>query len=288
MISNEIRKKIRQIQIKTRRALSGALIGDYTTARKGSGFEFDQIRPYEPGDDVRFIDWKGSARSNKLLFKQYLEERNRNIIICADVSSSSMFSSSDQLKMDIIGQIAAVIGVVSEYGKDRTSLVLFSDKIEKFIAPGVGSSHLQQIINSIFNFKLEKNVSTDINVVLERIFKLHLENSVIFLISDFITEKSFEKNLKILSKKSDIIAIRCLDLMEKKFPAVGILNLVDLETGKKLTLKSSDKSISNIQKSFIEEQNKILKKGKVDILDLDLKIDFIPILVKFFKKRLMY
>jgi uncharacterized protein (DUF58 family) len=287
MISSEVRKKIRQIQIKTKRVLNGLMVGDYTTAQKGSGFEFDQIRPYEQGDDVRFIDWKSSARSSKLLFKQYLEERNRNLIICLDVSSSSLFSSTDTLKIDLIGQIAAAIGVIGEYGKDRISLILFSDKVEKFIAPGVGSCHLQKIINSIFNYQIKDGDKTDLNVVLEHIFKLRLDNSVVFLISDFITEKTFERNLKIVSQKADVIAIRCLDLIEKKIPNLGILNLVDLETGAHLTLKS-DVRVEKLQAQFIERQNKILKRGKIDLLDLDLNMDFISILVKFFKKRLMY
>lgn len=288
MISSEVRKKIKQIQIKTKRVLNGLLVGDYSTARKGSGFEFDQIRPYEQGDDVRFIDWKGSARSNKLLFKQYLEDRNRNLVICLDVSSSLLFSSVKSSKIEILAQIAAILGVVGESSKDRISLMLFSDKVEKFIDFGVGSVHLQKIINTIFEFKIEKNVSTDINAALQHIIKFNLNNSIIFLVSDFISDKSFEKNLKIVSQRSDLVAVRCLDKVEKKLPNVGILNLVDLEDGSNLTLKTDSNYLNKIQKSFIDEQNKILKKARIDILDLDVKADFVPEVVKFFKRRLMY
>ena len=287
MISKEIRKKIKQIQLRTIRVLSGTLIGDYSSAKKGSGFEFDQIRAYEPGDDVRFIDWKSSAKSGKLLFKQYLEERNRNIIICLDVSSSSMFSSNENKKIDILNQVAAVLAIVSEFGKDRVSLVLFSDKIEQFVPPGVGSSHLQKLINTIFSFETKKNSKTDVNVALEHIFKMHFDNSIVFILSDFISENSFEKNLKIVGRNSDVIAIRCLDLIEKEFPNFGILNLVDLETGKELILKTSNK-VKKLQHEFIDNQNRIFKKSRTDILDLDINLDFVPMIVKFFRKRLMY
>src|SRR5579862_8407903 len=143
MLSPEIIKKIRQIEIATRRLLTGSLVGDSRSAVKGEGFEFDQIRDYQMGDDVRAIDWNSSARMDKLLVKQYIQERNRTVILAVDVSASTLFSSDDALKSDIIAQLASVLALVADYGKDTVSLLLFSDEIELFIPAGRGRQHVR-------------------------------------------------------------------------------------------------------------------------------------------------
>src|SRR5665647_3240289 len=146
MISSEILKKIKQIEIYTQRLLTGSLVGDSRSAIKGQGLEFDQLREYQMGDDVRFIDWSSSARMDKLLVKQYIEERNRTVLLAVDVSASTFFSSDQELKNESMAQIASVLALVADYGKDHVGLILFSDEIEEFVPPSAGRMHVRLIM----------------------------------------------------------------------------------------------------------------------------------------------
>lgn len=179
MLSPEIITKIRQIEIHTRRLLSGMMVGDFNSAKKGSGFEFDQIRDYHMGDDVRFIDWKSTARSNKLLVKQYIEERNRTVVIVVDVSSSSLFSSVGAMKYDVMSHVAAVLALVADYGKDHASLVLFSDDVELVIPPRSGRKHIHTIMKHLFSLRVEHK-KTNLGAVLKYLAGLPSKDAVVF------------------------------------------------------------------------------------------------------------
>ncbi len=287
MLKEEIKKKIKLIQIHTRKVLSGNLIGDYTTAIKGTGTEFDQIREYQQGDDVRFIDWKSSARSGKLLVKQYFEERDRAIIIVVDASASLFFSSNSEFKYEISSQIASVLAIAGYYSKDKVGLVLFNDQVIKFIPPKLGYSHSYHIMETLFGVE-QNNNSTDIKIALEFVSKNIKKKSIVFLISDFITDKDFQKSLKIVSNNFDLIAIRCIDNLEKKLPESVFLNLKDIESGKESTVNMNHYSNLILAKR-VDDQNKLFKKNKIDFIDINVRNkNFVNDIVLFFKNRMVF
>ena len=164
MISPEILKKIKEIELRTRRVMNGTLVGGHVTKQKGSGFEFDQIRAYSYGDDIRFMDWNSSARSGKLLVRQYLDEKNRTIMLCLDVSASTFFASTQDRASDIMQQVTAVLAFACEAGQDNVGLILFSDVIEKFIPPSRGHKHTMYLMETIFSFQ-PQHKKTDMNVL---------------------------------------------------------------------------------------------------------------------------
>ncbi len=289
MISPEIRKKIRHIQIYTRRLLSGSLVGDSRSALKGTGFEFDQIREYQLGDDIRFIDWKASARMNKVLVKQYIEERSRIVFLVVDVSRSSLFGSSDNSKQDVIAQIASVLALVSEYGKDHVGLILFSDEVELYIPPNRGSYHVHNIMQQMFSWQSKKK-STKITSAFKHLLQLKKKNAVVFLISDFIDEQ-LDEYLVQVSKMYDLVAVRCLDKNEKVLPAVGFLTVQDIETGDyiELDMRKKNNMVDTFLNQRVENQNKLLKKYGIDLLEVSpSKRDFICDVIRFFRKRMQY
>ncbi|KKP35723.1 MAG: hypothetical protein UR26_C0002G0023 [candidate division TM6 bacterium GW2011_GWF2_32_72] len=291
MLSKDILKKIKQIEIKTRRLLSGTLIGDYSSAVKGSGFEFDQIRDYLQGDDVRFIDWKASARANKILVRQYLEERNRNVILAVDVSSSCFFSSSEETKFDVMAQIASVLALVADYGKDGVSLILFADKIELYLPPKRGRAYVHQIMERLFETN-DNNSKSNLNEVLKHIASMNRRDSLVFLISDFISsEDDFEKNLKVVAKQYDTVAIRCLDKNECKLPQFGLLRLQDCSTQESVEIQNNAmiSPLNAVLNERIKHQNELFKKCGVDLLDILCQDKhFISNVIQFFRKRMRY
>lgn len=288
MISEEIKKKISSIKIRTRQAMSGTMVGDYSTAVKGSGMEFNQLDEYQEDDDIRFVDWNSSARAGKLLVRQYLEERNRTIILAVDVSASAFCSSSENLKYDAIAQVSAILALVSDYGKDNVGLLLFSDAIHEFIAPGRGQLHVTAILQKIFSQK-NFDSSTKLSEALIFIGKNVKRGSLVFLISDFIDEASFEKQLQIVAKRVSLVAVRCLDINEVVFPNVGLIDIQDIESGKKMQLDSSNAlTIQKYLEERVSSQNRLFRKCKVEVLEIKNNQNYISSVIKFFKRRMLY
>ena len=286
MISREYLKKIKHIEIYTRRLLSGAMVGDSRSQVKGSGLEFDQIREYQFGDDVRFIDWNASSRMNKVLVKQYIEERNRTILLAVDVSASNFFSSTDRLKHDFIAEIASVLALVASYGKDNVGLILFTDQIEAVVPVGAGSNHVRLIMEKLFTYKPERK-KTDVNVALEYAAKMKRNDAILFVISDFITEK-FEKNLARVAAIYDVVAIRCLDKNENHIPNVGFLTIQDVETGQQATIDTRQKTVNQYLSKRIEEQERLFAKCGIDHLEIVNNKPFAGDLIRFFRRRMRY
>jgi len=286
-ISTELLKKIKHIEIYTRRLLKGMLAGDHIVAQKGFGLEFDQIREYQPGDDVRFIDWKSTARAGKVLVKQYNQERSRVIWLLVDVSSSVQFASGSSSKHDVIAQIASVLSIVSDLGKDLVGLVLFSDKVEYCLPPKRGRSHVREIMKQVFAFK-PSNSKTNLQAVCNYLFKRRSKEAIVFLISDFIDE-GYEKVFPFLTAGFDLIAVRCLDDVERNFPVIGGLCIEDIETGELCELDvQSQKDLSTIFSAHIALQSKTFKKYGIDCLDINPTQPFVGSLIRFFRKRLMF
>lgn len=288
MVSKDILKRIRQIEIHTKRLLRGSLVGQSSSAVKGSGFEFDQIREYQQGDDVRFIDWKSSARMDKLMMRQYIEERSRCIVLAVDISASANFGSTEVDKKRVMHEVAAVLALAGDMAKDRVALLLFSDQVELFIPPGTGQKHVRYILEQLFSYNA-KHKQTSMRAVLEYVAKFTLKDAVVFLVSDFISP-SFEKALSIVAKKYEIIAVRCLDKNELNLPQVGFLPMVDIETGAMETINLNAKkteAATYCQKRLFE-QNRMFNTYGIDLLDVKSGQPYIKDMVRFFKMRMLY
>lgn len=288
-VSEDILRKIRQIQIYTRRLLSGSLVGDTRSALKGTGFEFDQIREYQQGDDIRFIDWRASARANKLLVKQFIEERSRTIFLAVDISASSFFSSTSQLRHDILAQVASALALVAEFGKDKVALILFSDRIETYIPPGSGKFHVHTIMQTLFGAEL-RHKKTNIAVALEQLAQFKRKDAVVFMLSDFI-DTNFEKQLGLVAAMYDFIAVRYLDKNEHAVPTIGFVDVEDIETGHIYTVDMRKKGAHYINEYLatrITEQDNLFTKYGVDVLDLVNDKHIIGDIIKFFRRRMRY
>jgi uncharacterized protein (DUF58 family) len=289
MISPENLQKIRQIEIQTRRLLTGSLVGDARSCLKGSGFEFDQIREYQQGDDVRFIDWRSSARMNKLLVKECIEERNRTVMLAVDCSASEQFTSGEQLKADQVAQIAGVLTLVATYGSDNISLILFSDKVECFIPPARGWHHTHAILEKLFTYK-PKSKQTSISCALEYAAKQKRKDALLFIISDFI-DTGFNQSLSIVSRMYDTVAISCADPLEQVFPDVGFLELENQETGQRCMIDTRGKNQKKLQTFFdrrVQEQKNLFNKYGVDHIQLGTAQPFMGELIRFFRRRMRY
>ncbi len=288
-LSKEALKQIKMIAIRTKRLLRGSLVGDSRSALKGTGFEFDQIREYQSGDDVRFIDWKASSRHNNLLVKQYIEERIRTILLAVDVSQSSMFGSGQSLKHDICAQVASILALVAASGKDRCGLILFSDQIEYIIPPGRGEKHAHTIMEALFSFK-PQHCKTSMNSLFNKLSSYPQKDAIVFVISDFIDPTLSHKIVSLAARKHDIYAVRCLDSKEKNIDSFGFLYFVDPETGESIVVDAR-KNNSSLQKHLrdrIIEQNKYLKKTGMSIIEIDNTQDFFSDLILFLRRRMQY
>lgn len=286
MISKEILNKIYQLELKTRKLLLGQLGGDYRTLLKGSGFEFDQLRDYQPSDDIRFIDWKSSARANKMLVRQYLEDRNRILILVVDISVSTDYGSAKESKADVIKQVAGILAFAGLYAKDSIGLTLFSDQIELSLAARPSRSHVINLVSKLFTHKA-KSHKTNINFALDNIMKMQKKKAVICLISDFLDEID-PKLLRIVAAKHELLAFRCLDKLELNFPKVSILAFADSETKQVINYNTSSKytmGFENILKSWHNQQVALFKKSGVDCLTLMPETSISYELMRFLNKR---
>ncbi len=284
-LNKEVLQKIKHIEIRTRRLLSGSCVGDYSSAQKGSGLEFDQIREYQIGDDVRFIDWNASARTQKILVKQYIEERNRTIILLVDTSASSFFGSSASLKSDVIAQVASVLALVSDYGKDHVGALLFADGVNRVIPPGQGRIHVRVLMEAFFTEK--PTGKTSLNRALERLMGLQKKDAIVFIISDFF-DTGYEKLLKIVAKKHEVVALRCLDDRELQLPSVGILALQDSETGKEITVQTNSENVKKYLQEYQLKTATALQKCGVELVDIKVDRPFVAEIIRFFRRRMLY
>lgn len=287
MLSSEILKKVRKIEIKTRGLSRNIFAGEYHSAFKGKGMAFSEVRAYQPGDDVRAIDWKVTARYNQPFVKLFEEERELKIIILVDVSGSQEFGTTHQLKQDMITEIAGVLAFSAVQNNDHVGTLFFSDKVEKFIPPKKGRSHVLRIIRDLIDFKPESR-KTNISLALDFIGNVIKKRSVIFVISDFI-DQGFENAMKKVNNKHDVIALKIYDQRETTLPPLGLVKFKDAETGKFLWVDSADKNVrKNFEEWWIQSDKKlkeIFHKNGVDYVKIRTGQSYVPPLMKLFKKR---
>ena len=297
MIPKELFKKIKRIEITTSRLVSDVFAGQYHSAFKGQGIEFDEVREYQPGDDIRTIDWNVTARTGKPYVKKFIEERELTVMIMVDVSLSCRFASVNMLKSQLAAEVAAILAFSAIRNNDNVGLIIFTDKIEKFIPPKKGVGHVLRVIREVLYFEPEGN-STDIINALEYLNKVMTRKTICFMISDFfparITSDSnasedLKKSLAIANRKHDVITITLNDPREMELPDCGLIALEDAETGNEVLIDSSSASLrkqyaeNNINR--LSEREKLFRSIGVDYINISTDAPYTDAIVKFFLKR---
>lgn len=288
MDANELLKKIRRIEIKTRGLSQNIFAGEYHSAFKGRGVIFSEVREYEPGDDVRDIDWNVTSRHNKPYVKVYEEEREMTVMLLIDVSGSRNFGAAGDIKKEKMAEIAATLAFSSIQNNDKVGVIFFSDKIEKFIPPKKGRKHILLIIREIINFEPE-SMGTDIDIALRFLTNAIKKRSTAFLISDFIDDHDFFKSMSISNRKHDLAAIQVYDRRDADMPDVGLVRLRDMETGSDIWVDTSSKSVrANYAKSWYMRQQKLVSvtsRSGVDLASITTDEDFVKALLGLFRRR---
>ena len=278
MSTKDLIKKIRKIEIKTRGLSNHIFSGGYHTAFKGKGMIFSEVKDYILGDDIRNIDWNVTARFNSPYVKTFEEERETTVILLIDISNSNIFGSKQQLKKDLITEISAVLAFSAIQNNDKIGVIFFSETIEKYIPPKKGKKHILRIIHELVSLK-PNNKKTNIREAVNFFNSINKKRSICFIISDFIDENYIE-SISTANKKHDIICIKIQDYLEKKLPKIGLLSIIDPETGK-ISIINSNKTKANNKKKLKLE---LTKKG-IDLIELMTNESYIKKLDNFFKKR---
>lgn len=280
-------KKVRKIEIKTRRLSQDLFSGEYHSAFKGRGMSFSEVREYTPGDDIRSIDWNVTARFNHPYVKVFEEERELTVMLLVDVSASEHFGTRKQLKQEMITELCAVLAFSTIQNNDKVGVIFFSDKIEKFIPPKKGKSHILRIIRELLEFKPTSN-KTNISEALRYFTNAIKKKSTAFVISDFI-DNDFTDALKIASGRHDVIALRIYDKREKDLPNVGLIKFRDAETGKLLWMDTSNKEVRNQYFVAVKKRDTIVldsfRRSGVDTVSIATDQSYIVPLTTLFAKR---
>ena len=287
METKELLKKVRKIEIKTRRLSNNIFGGEYHSAFKGRGMTFSEVRSYQFGDDVRTIDWNVTARYNEPFVKVFEEERELTLMLIVDVSSSALFGTDSALKKNILTEISATLAFSALQNNDKVGLILFSDQIELYIPPSKGKTHVLRIIRELIEFKpLSKK--TDINSALEFLNRVMKKKSIAFLLSDFISS-DYEKSLKIVSKKHDLTGIKVYDKFEEFIPNLGLVQMFDQELGE---IKLIDTSSSKIRKNYkiqmslnFKKFNDVFTRNGAGTISCRTDESYIKKLLNYFKNR---
>jgi uncharacterized protein (DUF58 family) len=285
--TKELLKKVRKIEIKTRRLSDHVFGGEYHSTFKGRGMTFSEVRQYQFGDDVRSIDWNVTARYNEPFVKVFEEERELTLMLMVDISGSELFGTDTQFKNEIITEIAATLAFSAMQNNDKTGLILFSDEIELFIPPKKGKSHVLLIIRELIEFHPQSK-RTDIAQALKYLSNVMKKKAIVFVLSDFITE-GYRDTLRIVSKKHDVTGIRVYDRREEKIPNLGMVQMQDEETGELLLVNTGSKSVRKNYHSYykecVDEFNDAFMKSGAGALSCRVDESYVKKLLGYFKRR---
>ena len=288
MDTKELLKKVRKIEIKTRRLSDHIFSGEYHTSFKGRGMTFSEVRQYQFGDDIRAIDWNVTARYNEPYIKVFEEERELTMMLMVDISGSESFGTQNAFKKDIVTEIAATMAFSATQNNDKIGLILFSDQIELFIPPKKGRSHVLRIIREMIEFQ-PKSKKTDLSQALRFFSGVIKKKAIVFMISDFLTDDDYEKTLKIAGKKHDLTGIRVYDVREEKMPNLGMVNMQDAETGETLLVNTGSKLVRMEYEKYYQEKIKYFKEtfSKSGSGTVNTRVDesYVTKLLGYFKSR---
>lgn len=288
-LTAELMARIRQIEIRTRRLVADQFAGDYHSVFKGSGMEFDEVRPYQPGDEVRTIDWNVTARMGQPFVKRYTEAREATVMLVVDASASGDFGTVSRMKRELAAELAAVLAFAATSNHDRVGLIVFTDRIELHIPPRRGRRHILRIVREMLAFEPQGS-GTDIVHALDHLNRIYEKRAIVFLVSDFqCSPETLRKALFRTSSRHDTIAVDLHDPMERSMPGVGLLALQDAESGRTVWV---DTASSQFRKSFAQRteshevaKTTVLRRAGVDRIVLDTEMDYVLPLERFFKQR---
>ncbi len=287
MDTKELLKKVRKIEIKSRRLSDNLFGGEYLSTFKGRGMTFSEVRKYEFGDDIRSIDWNVTARYNSPFIKIFEEERELTVMLLVDVSGSEVFATKNKLKKEIITEIAATLAFSALKNNDKVGAILFSDKVELFVPPNKGKSHILRIIRELIEFT-PNSTKTNIDSSLRFLLNVIQKKAIVFLLSDFI-DQNYDKSLKLASKKFDLTGIRIYDIKETEIPKIGIVPIIDAESGQLEWVDTNSKKVRENYKTNYEKNIKqfhsLFKKNGAGIIDCRVDESYVKKLLGYFKLR---
>ncbi len=287
MTTKDILKKVRKIEIKTKRLSDHIFGGEYHSSFKGRGMTFSEVRSYAYGDDVRNIDWNVTARYRTPFVKVFEEERELTMMLAVDMSQSEFFGTKNQLKKDMITEMIATLAFSAIQNNDKVGLVLFTDEIELFIPPAKGRSHVLRIIRELVDFQ-PKNKGTNLSKTFKFLYNILKKKAIVFVVSDFM-DKGYENTLKIVGRKHDLTGIKVFDPMEKEIPDLGLVLIDDLETGKKQYVDTGNKNLRRTYAAQFSAQQKYFKKAfqsaGAGTIEVATNESYIKKLLQYFKQR---
>jgi len=285
--TKELLKRVRKIEIKSRGLSSQLFSGEYHSAFKGRGMSFSEVREYQPGDDIRSIDWNVTARFNHPYVKVFEEERELTIMLLVDMSGSGRFGTVEQFKLELITELCAVISFSALQNNDKVGVILFSNTIEKYIPPKKGRKHVLRIIRELIDFEPKQNY-TDISEAIKYLMNVAKKRSTVFLLSDFI-DRGYEDTLRIAAQKHDMVAIKISDPREMELPDVGLVKFADAESGKIMWVDTSDRNVRrayHLKHKESENYTKnVLRKAGVDFAEINTGKSYVNALMNLFKRR---
>lgn len=287
MIPKELIKKIRQIQIYTSRMVNASFAGQYESVFKGRGMQFDEVREYTPGDDVRSIDWNVTARTGKPYVKRFVEEREMTVLFAVDLSASGDFGTVNKAKNELAAEFCAVLSFAAAKNNDKVGLLIFTDRIELYIPPKKGSSHVLRLIRELLYFKMPSG-KTNIGQALEYIARVTRKKATVFLVSDFI-ETDFKTPLSLLNKRHDVIAVSVRDRAEVTLPGAGLIEFADAETGEVILVDTSSRKFRNQYAHRTSDRfdrlKNLLRTINVDCINISTDKPYLQDLIAFFRMR---
>ena len=287
MLPPEIAKQIRLLEIRTNRVVDEITGGAYRSVFKGRGIEFDEVREYTPEDDVRDIDWNVSARMGSPYVKKYMEERELTVLLLVDVSASGAFGSAEKTKRRTAAELAALLAFSAGRNGDKVGLLMFSDRIELFVPPRSGRRHTLRLIREMLAFE-PRSKGTDIDLALRETLQVLKKKSVVFLLSDLITDRPFENSLKILNRKHDCVALQIFDPIEHRWPSGLPVVVEDAETGELLTCPGGGRSLARLDAELEaerRERRELCRRSQVDLVEIESGKDVLPPVIDFFARR---
>lgn len=287
MLPPEIAKQIRLLEIRTDRVVDEITGGAYRSVFKGRGIEFDEVREYTPEDDVRDIDWNVSARMGSPYVKKYMEERELTVLLLVDVSASGAFGSAEKTKRRTAAELAALLAFSAGRNGDKVGLLMFSDRIELFVPPRSGRRHTLRLIREMLAFEPQSK-GTDIDLALRETLQVLKKKSVVFLLSDLITDRPFENSLKILNRKHDCVALQIFDPIEHRWPSGLPVVVEDAETGELLTFPGGSRSLARLDAELEaerRERRELCRRSRVDLVEIESGKDVLPPVIDFFARR---
>jgi uncharacterized protein (DUF58 family) len=287
MLPKELLKKIRRIEIKTAHVVNEALAGQYHSAFRGRGMEFEEVRRYQVGDDVRTIDWNVSARYGEPFVKVFREERELTVVLVVDMSRSDQFGTNRQRKRELIAELGATLAFSAIKNNDKVGLLLFTDRVEKFVPPRKGSSHVLRVIRELLAFE-SAGRGTDIAGAIDHLNRILRRRAVVFVISDF-QDAGFERSLAVARRRHDVIPVRVRDRREREMPRMGLVELEDAETGERIVVDTSSRRWRETYARLAEMEDEGLRRSlrrlKLEVIPVETGRPFVEPLIRFFQAR---